>query len=387
MTAVKAISSEPTQGLLLHHTHGSAPHSQKCSSTPARKLAAMIFVGALGPAECRGSWLCSARKRLIAACSSTARRKKLVWQLGVRSADISKMCRSSGKCSAAGRGGCSCLPASRGRVAGRCARSSCSTAERAQQQPFWLSVPCLTKIDPHFRQDLTDRSPSIPPPSPAVTTRNTARDWLLLKPDDEIRLVVCPSSTPAGKAAISYGSGPKPHNQPTAEFAMRRRSFLGAAGCLSVSVLLPGNARAQDLQPGWVVVIRCLGNIEGPRWLDGRTANGTVGLAPNLNLPYTSAKWQVTDAGEGAVAFRCLGNIEGPRWLDGRTADGTVGLAPNLNLPYTGARWQVTDAGGGAVAFRCLGNIEGPRWLDGRTADATVGLAPNLNLPYTGARW
>src|SRR5271166_6602910 len=78
MTAVKAISSEPTQGLLLHHTHGSAPHSQKCSSTPARKLAAMIFVGALGPAECRGSWLCSARKRLIAACSSTARRKKLV---------------------------------------------------------------------------------------------------------------------------------------------------------------------------------------------------------------------------------------------------------------------------------------------------------------------
>jgi hypothetical protein len=186
---------------------------------------------------------------------------------------------------------------------------------------------------------------------------------------------------------MSYAFGPKPHEQPIAAFAMRRRSFLGAAGCLSASMLLPGNARAQALQPGWVVMIRCLGNIEGPRWLDGRTANGTVGLAPGTYLPYTGARWQVVDAGRGAVALCCLGNIEGPRWLDGRTADGTVGLAPNLNPPYTGARWQVADAGEGAIALGCLGNIGGPRWLDGRTANGTVGLAPNLNLPYTGARW
>jgi hypothetical protein len=186
---------------------------------------------------------------------------------------------------------------------------------------------------------------------------------------------------------MSYVSGTKPRSRPTAEFAMRRRSFLGAAGGLSASILLAGNARAQALQPGWVVAIRCLGNIEGPRWLDGRTANGTVGLAPGTHSPYTGARWQVVDAGGGAVALCCLGNIEGPRWLDGRTANGTVGLAPNLSLPYTGARWQVADVGGGAVALRCLGNIEGPRWLDGRTANGTVGLAPNLDLPYTGARW
>ena len=187
---------------------------------------------------------------------------------------------------------------------------------------------------------------------------------------------------------MSCASDPKPHNQPTAEFTMPRRSFLGAAGCLSASVLLlPGNARAQALQPGWVVVIRCLGDIEGPRWLDGRTADAGVGLAPGTYLPYTGTRWQVADAGGGAVALRCLGDIEGPRWLNGHTADGTVGLAPYLDPRYTGARWQVADAGGGVVALRCLGNIEGPRWLNGHTANGTVGLAPNLDLPYTGARW
>ena len=122
---------------------------------------------------------------------------------------------------------------------------------------------------------------------------------------------------------------------------MRRRSFLAVAGCLSASVFLPGNARAQALQPGWVIVIRCLGNIDGPRWLDGHTADGTVGLAPNLSPYYTGARWQVADAGEGAVALRCFGNIEGPRLLNGHTADGTVGLAPHLNSYYTGARWQI----------------------------------------------
>ena len=95
------------------------------------------------------------------------------------------------------------------------------------------------------------------------------------------------------------------------------------------------------MQPGSVVSLRCLGNIEGPRWLDGRTGNATVGLAPNTNPPYSGTRWQIADAGGGAVALRCLGNIEGPRWLDGRTGNATVGLAPNTNPPYTGARWQI----------------------------------------------
>ncbi|WP_414582282.1 hypothetical protein [Scytonema sp. PCC 10023] len=38
------------------------------------------------------------------------------------------------------------------------------------------------------------------------------------------------------------------------------------------------------------------------------------------------------------------GNINGPRWLDGRTADGTVGLAPTKDEPFTGTKWRVNLA-------------------------------------------
>jgi hypothetical protein len=45
------------------------------------------------------------------------------------------------------------------------------------------------------------------------------------------------------------------------------------------------------------------------------------------------------------VALECLGDIPGNRFLDGRTADGTVGLAPNRNIPlFSGTRWRVLNA-------------------------------------------
>jgi hypothetical protein len=45
------------------------------------------------------------------------------------------------------------------------------------------------------------------------------------------------------------------------------------------------------------------------------------------------------------VSLICLGSVPGARYLDGRTADGTVGLAPNADVPFTGARWQMSDGG------------------------------------------
>jgi hypothetical protein len=81
--------------------------------------------------------------------------------------------------------------------------------------------------------------------------------------------------------------------------------------------------------------------VDGPRWLDGRTANGSVGLAPNRNKPFTGTRWEVVEFEDGSVALKCLGDINGPRWLDGRTGDGTVALAPATNPPFTGTKWEV----------------------------------------------
>jgi hypothetical protein len=145
-----------------------------------------------------------------------------------------------------------------------------------------------------------------------------------------------------------------------------------------------------QLKHGNQVSLCCLGDQPGARYLDGRTNDGTAGLAQEPRKPFTGTKWKVFLIGEGIVAFYCLGDLEGPRWLDGRTHDGTVGLAPSTDPPYTGTRWKVfqVDAGNpDIVALQCLGTTEGPRWLDGRTGDGTVGLAPATNAPFSGTRW
>ena len=122
---------------------------------------------------------------------------------------------------------------------------------------------------------------------------------------------------------------------------MKHRQFLQTLAVISTGLFCSTHLGAQVLKAGNNVSLRCLGNIPGPRYLDGRTANGSVGLAPNLSPEFTGAKWRVVRAGEGVVALKCLGDIDGPRWLNGRTADGTVGVAATTEPPFTGTKWEV----------------------------------------------
>jgi hypothetical protein len=171
---------------------------------------------------------------------------------------------------------------------------------------------------------------------------------------------------------------------------MMPRQLLQTLVVISTGLFCSTYREAQILKPGNNVSLKCLGDIPGPRYLDGRTRDGTVGLAPNLTATFTGTKWRVVRAGQGVVELKCLGNIQGPRWLDGRTATGTAGLAPNPDKPFTGTRLQVVqvdDDNPIVVALKCLGDSQGPRWLDGRTADGTVGLAPAIDPRITGTKW
>jgi hypothetical protein len=69
--------------------------------------------------------------------------------------------------------------------------------------------------------------------------------------------------------------------------------------------------------------------------------------------------------------------------LDGRTRDGTVGLAPKTGGGFTGTEWKVHDCGKGKIQLECLGDVEGPRWLNGVTGDATVQLTDDNKLSGT----
>ncbi|GAA6622674.1 hypothetical protein [Scytonema sp. NUACC26] len=145
------------------------------------------------------------------------------------------------------------------------------------------------------------------------------------------------------------------------------------------------------LESGSIISLECLGDKLGPRYLDGRTKDGTVGLAPSFGGMYTGTKWRVDRRQSTSVGiyytFYCLGDIPGSNYLDGRTIDGTVGLAHSYGEGrYTGARWRVyTD--GNSYSLYCLGSVNGPKWLDGRTGDGTVGLAPSVEERYTGTKW
>jgi hypothetical protein len=140
-----------------------------------------------------------------------------------------------------------------------------------------------------------------------------------------------------------------------------------------------------------ILALQCLGDIEGPRFLDGRTGDGTVGLAPDIN-GFSGTRWQSARTSEGIITLKCLGDIDGPRYLYGTAGNGTVGLSPEAF--FSGATW---DYGRSSDApsilnpfpdtekfyFRCLDGDS--FYLDGRTREGTVGLTTDLGL--SGTKW
>jgi hypothetical protein len=110
-----------------------------------------------------------------------------------------------------------------------------------------------------------------------------------------------------------------------------------------------------------------------------------VGLAPRTNGDFTGTKWKVVKLEKGELGFECQGDVDGNRWLDGRTGEGTVGLAPKTGGEFTGTKWKLHDRGDGKIQLECLGDVEGPRWLEGVRGDATVKLTRDKER--SGTQW
>jgi hypothetical protein len=124
---------------------------------------------------------------------------------------------------------------------------------------------------------------------------------------------------------------------------------LAGVGLLSTGLAAPakslvGIGPGRQLKQGDQIHLESLGDKPGPRWLDGRTQDGTVGLAPNTEPPYTGTLWTVSVVSDyrNYYAFYCEGTGPGDaRWLDGRTDAGDVVLSPTTNKPFTGTRWWI----------------------------------------------
>jgi hypothetical protein len=104
---------------------------------------------------------------------------------------------------------------------------------------------------------------------------------------------------------------------------------------------------------------------------------------------FSGTRWRIHTQANNVWILECLGEAQGPRFLDGHTADASVHLAPHTNAPFSGTRWLRTDlSDGNFTTLRCMGTGLGDRrFLDGNTGQATVAMAPNAELPFTGTHW
>ena len=180
--------------------------------------------------------------------------------------------------------------------------------------------------------------------------------------------------------------------------SLTRRKLLkigGLAGGTLIAGRVP-NANARSYQ---VVTLQCLGDLHNPAhlYLNGRTDDGSVGLAPNNT--FSGTFWNfLPNQRQGWALFSCRGDNPNSQhvWLNGNTHDGSVSLVPTIDPPYTGTRWlgqgdYLENAVGatGVITLKCLGDVADPQFqfLDGGTQYGTVGLAPAANEPYHGTSW
>jgi hypothetical protein len=99
---------------------------------------------------------------------------------------------------------------------------------------------------------------------------------------------------------------------------------------------------SQGGEPGSFALVSA-GAVHGFRYLDGRTQDGFVHTVGDTLAPFSGTRWHIQELSPGVVTILSRGDFDNPqhKFLDGRTqvGDGSVGLAPNTNPPFSGTKW------------------------------------------------
>jgi hypothetical protein len=110
--------------------------------------------------------------------------------------------------------------------------------------------------------------------------------------------------------------------------------------------LIPAQRRAEEEEAPLGLSFEG-GGVAGARRYSRRQALGLLGgsLAEvsllSLGLATTAEADLPGIDHNDIITLECLGKLQGPRYLDGRTQDGTVGLAPTTGGGYTGTYWGI----------------------------------------------
>ncbi len=215
---------------------------------------------------------------------------------------------------------------------------------------------------------------------------------------EEGRELIMPAYRNAEEEALPLGLSFESGDVAGARTFSRRQALgllggsLAGASLLSFGLADPANSQTLPFANHDFITLQSQAAGSGPRYLDGRTGPGTVGLAPHTNEPFTGTTWEVifrpAQNTPGRLNLYCQGTAPGNRWLDGVTDEGSVQLAPTRSGVFTGTYWQAVRLPGTTdqVTFKCLGaGIGGNRYLIGR-GDGSVGLAPQGGQ-IPGTKW
>jgi outer membrane protein assembly factor BamB len=162
------------------------------------------------------------------------------------------------------------------------------------------------------------------------------------------------------------------------------RYFVALGMWLAASV--PTLLCAETFKSGDRIILETLDNMVGPRWLDGRTHDATVGLAPAYGAPFTGTLWELIEHDDRSFELRSLGLVEGPRILGVRAADGTVELVTaGTDTPFN--RWRIDEIETEIFTLQNLGQPESRRLLDGRTEGGMVSTESGTIVVPVSSRW
>jgi hypothetical protein len=139
----------------------------------------------------------------------------------------------------------------------------------------------------------------------------------------------------------------------------------------------------------WPLVARRANNTQ--KYLDGRTADLSVGIAPITLNPFGGTHWTAQELTQGIITLKLTLFQGGDRFLKGRPDTAKVELDSIADQVEFPCFWEpiIVDHQNDFDVWilRSMSIFDGPRFLDYRSADDSVGMAPFIDGVFGGTRW
>ncbi len=204
-----------------------------------------------------------------------------------------------------------------------------AVAEQIPPNPTLQHITEFTRVIPHLIQSQLQLQPELSEIQQLLQQSNQDREHLqfqlsqVLEQTSQKQLQELVSTIFPSDARFTEL---QTHLQQTQQKILQLQSALATGGFIPGTVSAEAQTLILDntLSDSSIITIYCLGTGPGNyKLLDGRTGDGTGGLAPDTGKRYSGIRWQVYRIGRNEYQIYCLG-----------TEPGKLGINDRAFLPY-----------------------------------------------------